>query len=808
MTAIYLESIQIELAADLAFLLWHESVSSPDNSFDVHQSPGPPLEFEGKSFPGDPADAPIIYDPSGPAEGRQAFCLFENTGYNWKLCGAASDRIRADSVTSTLEFPPGSEKKAEWNFTRLKGESVAGRFKVSNYLGTAEIRVGSNAAPIRFEVQSRKFDFHGEYSAMVQNLADYCQQLLLEWESPTAFNVAADEQQSKQLLLEQFLFLRHVLGNERIDLYLDEISRRPHTALVTEQEWKPASFANSPKFAMNPMRYGRDWRKPTDSGVFQVRGYSPAELVDERRFETFDTPPNRFVKFALNSFRAVCQEVIDAFSQNQGTAYLEAVQMLNALDVFLMQSFLADVGSLHRVPLDSQTVQKREGYREILHAWLMLEAATKLDWPGRNDVYDGTNRDAATLYEFWLYFVLLDVLQNRLQVTPLKTNPVMGDAKPFVERTVNGGVQINLRQGETSIVRFKWKSSSGDELGIHLFYNRTFKGPADPMRSGAYSRTFRPDFTVVFFPSRYLDTAKWDKAEELAGDAGQIGYLHFDAKYRIETIERLLGADDAASLDAESIETKSTDTYRRGDLYKMHTYNDAIRRTAGSYVLYPGRDGEIKREYTRYEEVIPGVGAFRLRPGNEQQRLQCEQVLAKFITDVLEHHRNKFSREYRIRHWTTETVKEVSPQYAGTRIGAPATLSPPVDTAVMQGYIRRQAVAVCQRRRIFYFHAVDESGSPTNFDPAVLHAEYLVPYSAGAWLGWYAEIKSCELYRRNQLIAELGSDAGILEAQRQYYFVVEFEEPVNFEELPAKAAPAAGAPVLCNWSDLYELHAQ
>ena len=48
-----------------------------------------------------------------------------------------------------------------------------------------------------------------------------------------------------------------------------------------------------------------------------------------------------------------------------------------------MQPFLADVGSLHRVPLDNQTIQKREGYRDILHAWLMLEAATKLDWPGR-----------------------------------------------------------------------------------------------------------------------------------------------------------------------------------------------------------------------------------------------------------------------------------------------------------------------------------------------------------------------------------------------------------------------------------------
>ena len=139
MAAAYLESIQIELADDLSFLLWHESLSSPDSSFDVDRSPGPPLQFKGKSFPGNPADAPIIYDPAGPPEGRQAFSLFENTGYYWKVLGTAGNELDASNLTSTLQFPAESRRKAEWNFTQLKGESLAGRFKVSNYLGTAEI---------------------------------------------------------------------------------------------------------------------------------------------------------------------------------------------------------------------------------------------------------------------------------------------------------------------------------------------------------------------------------------------------------------------------------------------------------------------------------------------------------------------------------------------------------------------------------------------------------------------------------------------------------------------------------------------
>ena len=377
-----------------------------------------------------------------------------------------ADEVNPADLTSTLQFASGGRKKADWHVTRLSGEPAGGRFRVSNYLGTAEIRIAPNIAPVRFEVQSRKFDFHGEYSSMVENIAEYCQQLLLEWESPTAFNVAGDAQKQKELLLEQFLFLRHVMGSDRLDLYLEEVSRRPHTALAVEEEWKPFAFARCPRFATNPMKYARDWRRATVTGVFQVKGFSPAELLHERRFETFDTPPNRFIKFALNAFRDVCEEVASAFSGNQGTAYLEAIQMLEKLDVFLAQPFFVDVGALRRLPLESQTLQKREGYREILSAWLMLEAATKLDWLGRNDAYDGTNRDAATLYEFWLYFVLRDVLDKRLGMkSPDGEKQGTDVAKPFVERSVNGRVQINLRQGEPSITRFRWKSPAGDELG-------------------------------------------------------------------------------------------------------------------------------------------------------------------------------------------------------------------------------------------------------------------------------------------------------------------------------------------------------
>lgn len=84
-----------------------------------------------------------------------------------------------------------------------------------------------------------------------------------------------------------------------------------------------------------------------------------------------------------------------------------------------------------------------------------------------------------------------------------------------------------------------------------------------------------------------------------------------------------------------------TNTYKRGDLLKMHTYNDAIRRTVGSYVLYPGDfDSKIKN-YRLFEEVLPGVGAFAIKPSIQTD---SENVLKDFIYEIIEARSRKYSR--------------------------------------------------------------------------------------------------------------------------------------------------------------------
>jgi predicted component of viral defense system (DUF524 family) len=182
-----------------------------------------------------------------------------------------------------------------------------GRFRFVNYLGSAWIEAALAGQPpvrIAFEVASPKLDYEKEYRSMVQSIGEECQQLLLDWGTPTTLNLTTNPEQHSQTLLEQFLFLRHVLGPDKLELYLEVLQRRPHSRLETERNWMPASAADPAFFASDPLGHGRGWQRG-------AAGLVPEEIREERKFDSQDTPPNRFVKFALQSFHALCDAVIE-----------------------------------------------------------------------------------------------------------------------------------------------------------------------------------------------------------------------------------------------------------------------------------------------------------------------------------------------------------------------------------------------------------------------------------------------------------------------------------------------------------------
>jgi predicted component of viral defense system (DUF524 family) len=87
----------------------------------------------------------------------------------------------------------------------------------------------------------------------------------------------------------------------------------------------------------------------------------------------------------------------------------------------------------------------------------------------------------------------------------------------------------------------------------------------------------------------------------------QIVHIHFDAKYKVNQF--LVNIEsETEDLDLEKEEERKGN-YKNADLLKMHAYKDAIRRTGGAYILYPGTE---QKAFRGFHEIIPGLGALPL----------------------------------------------------------------------------------------------------------------------------------------------------------------------------------------------------
>ena len=143
--------------------------------------------------------------------------LLETETYEWSLEGEGLNEV---SVKSPLK----DKRKQRWSVRKLKNRAPEGQFTVINYLGFSSLQIleenGDPLAEIPLEFVSQKMDFDTEYRSMTEDIAKFCEQLLLTWEAPTSLRFSASNTERARLLLEQFLFLRSFLECKIVKSFL------------------------------------------------------------------------------------------------------------------------------------------------------------------------------------------------------------------------------------------------------------------------------------------------------------------------------------------------------------------------------------------------------------------------------------------------------------------------------------------------------------------------------------------------------------------------------------------------------------
>lgn len=574
-----------------------------------------------------------------------------------------------------------------------------GRLRPGQAVGRLRIQVVDRTTGLTgatdVDVLAVKLDHETEYRQMLTDISSFAAEAVLQGFAPSLLDLAPSEL-SAELLYLRFAMIAAYLQDPAFEVAIAHVISQPHHTWVSDQEIRPIGSPFPAGATFRRAVCARGPRVPWAGGTAKLASL-PAALIRDRTEASVDNSANQFVKFALERWRAVALELLDALSQASQkveSGPLRRGQQIAAdvgarLDEYLAHPLFREVSSLRRMPFSNQVLLKRAGYREVFRTFAITESGptVRIDRGDMTDVFAASQRNIATLYEFWCFLAVVNSLGR-----------VCGQDRTARAFTVAADrTSMTMRSGRAS--KLSWSVRRGGRpLRVEVFFNRTFA--ARDSRLGSWSQAMRPDCSVRIRPEGSTPSRVPMQELEI--------WLHFDAKYRVDDLLAQLtstpGSDELAG------ESTTSSGAKRDDLLKMHAYRDAISRTAGAYVLYPGSEIKDIRRHPGFKEVLPGLGAFPLRPSSEGLSSSSE-ALDHFLSDVLAHVASQVTRDERHRFWTATVHRPGEPTLTSS-LTTDFLDEPPADTDVLLGFVRNvEHLRWIERLRQYNVRAGDRVGA-------------------------------------------------------------------------------------------------
>jgi predicted component of viral defense system (DUF524 family) len=626
------------------------------------------------------------------------------------------------------------------------------------FVGTLSLPIHKNGNEINsidLEVQSIKTDYRNDYRNMLELITEKCTDLLMQANSPVSHSFETDFSEDNKTLYQKFAFINSIISTPEFSESIHRIVSSPVTKWQESSELrdvrKVRKFKNS---NVKELVKGTNRISLSDGHYLNTYGLVsiPSHISATRKIDSVDTPENRFIKHALEVFLKFCLD-INNVAKAESKLEKESNQLIKTLESHLHHSVFKEISRPATLKINSPILQRKEGYRDVLRVWLMFDLAAKLIWKGGEDIYKGGKKDIAVLYEYWLFFKLLDLFKSIFNIEP-------NDISDLIKET-SDGLNLQLKQGNHTALKGIYNTGTR-KLNIRFNYNRSFRKTDTYPASGSWTTTMRPDYTLSFWPKGISETEA--ETEEL------IVHIHFDAKYKIANLGDILNQEKEEDLDSEKQENRNG-IYKNADLLKMHAYKDAIRRTGGAYVLYPG-DKPLNK--IGFHEILPGLGAFPVKPSKTDSGIS---ELKNFIFQVIEHFVNRASQREKLaysvydihKHNKPNELNEPIPEAYGENRGLI-----PDNTYVLIGYYSsKQQHDWIKSNKLYNFRMGSGNGSLI-LDKETVSSKYLLLHTAGdstAYDIWKIVSIGPKVYSKQDLIKK-----GYDNPSQDNYLVVALEK--------------------------------
>ena len=328
----------------------------------------------------------------------------------------------------------------------------AGTFKTGIYVGSLTLLIKDTAlncevAKVDVEIKSVKAEYRTDYRKMMEDITAYYTDLVLMQGSPVTQKLEIDYDTPQQTLYQRYAFVRSIVESSAFQEAIHKIISNPvrkWEETIVERNVcnvKRLSRKNMHQIATSrdriPVQNGCDMGLPIEIGSV------PRTLTVAYKRDTLDNPENQFIKFVIRSFCSFCSDLRSKKNANDRLK-AEIDKTMDVLNGHLNSLFLKQVSMPSQLNLNSPVLQRKEGYREILQAWLMFDLAAKLSWKGGDNVYEAGKRNVAVLYEYWVFFKLLEVISRVFDIDPVSINNLV--------KTDDDQINLEIQQGKMTMI--------------------------------------------------------------------------------------------------------------------------------------------------------------------------------------------------------------------------------------------------------------------------------------------------------------------------------------------------------------------
>ncbi len=504
--------------------------------------------------------------------------LFENKIYYIDFEQASDEEIFAEIKSSKLT------QFIEWQ----RGNKY-GTLAISNFIGNIYFFFNT------YDVRSRKFltELSGseQFQTILNDIQELSKNIIFTYSSPSFVLRQVDYKDANPTLLLMFNYFKKIIldWNHTVNLQSNVHSIVNNPNFKYASEYKIDRIEKIKKFDSKTIRSLASENKhyvkvdhnrtdiinlPITQFVSQNSSdhYIPTKALMKKKYLSSDTPENRFVKFFLRYIESIAYR-LNTIRDLPENVVEEKEQILSFCRTTLNQSFFKNIGQMGMIPVHSTVLQSRSGYKEILSHFTRSRFGIK-------HIFEDFEQEAMSidlkriseLYEYWVFYKIAIAF--------------LGE-KIIIEQQ-----DVMLRDGDI------YYSVCFRNETISVYYNWT----ESRARKSAYSVTLRPDTTVV------------------ARKENTVMKFIFDAKYKV----RIKNGADGIERHVKS-----------EDIYKMHTYLDAIENCVFAIAVYPGSEFYFYERELKYPirsdiesiDSFDGVGAVPLVPENKKLNDQFDNLI-------------------------------------------------------------------------------------------------------------------------------------------------------------------------------------